>query len=204
MVAVSAEDGDRVKAWFWKPNDLIADHDTRDRVPYTQWRDEGWIEAPPGRAINYGFVAQSIAEISAEHQVLGLAYDRWRIEVLLQELNAIGLDSYVESKDANARGLRLVPFGQGFRDMAPAIDALEISILERKFKHDGNPVLTFCFANAVAVMDPSGNRKLDKSKTRFRIDGAVATAMALGLKARDMQAEPEPTLDDYFRSLIGA
>jgi hypothetical protein len=34
-----------------------------------------------------------------------------------------------------------------------------------------------------------------RSKTRFRIDGAVAAAMAIGLKARDVQgeaaAEPE-------------
>jgi phage terminase large subunit-like protein len=39
--------------------------------------------------------------------------------------------------------------------------------------------------NAQAVSDPAGNRKLDKSKSRFRIDGAVALAMALALKAVD-------------------
>ena len=44
-------------------------------------------------------------------------------------------------------------------------------------------------ANAVAVMDPAGGRKLDKLKARFRIDGAVALAMALGLKDRERQAD---------------
>jgi hypothetical protein len=34
-------------------------------------------------------------------------------------------------------------------------------------------------------MDPAGNRKLDKDKARFRIDGAVALAMLLGLRSRD-------------------
>jgi hypothetical protein len=40
-------------------------------------------------------------------------------------------------------------------------------------------------ANAIAVMDPAGGRKLDKDKSRFRIDGAVALAMLMGLRARD-------------------
>jgi len=194
LVGMSAEDGDRVAPWFWKPGDLLKDHENRDRAPYTTWAKEGFIEAPPGRAIDYGYVAQRIAEISADYEVVGLAYDRWRIEGLLKELMAIGVDAYVEGKEPPRAGaLRLVPWGQGFRDMAPAIDALEVSILERQFKHPGNPVLTFCFANAVAVSDPAGNRKLDKSKSRFRIDGAVATAMAKGLKARDAMEGPPPS-----------
>ena len=49
----------------------------------------------------------------------------------------------------------------------------------------GDPVLTFRFANAVSVTCVSGNRELDTSATRFRIDGALAAAMAIGCKARD-------------------
>jgi phage terminase large subunit-like protein len=68
--------------------------------------------------------------------------------------------------------------------MAPAIDAFERSVLERNLIHPGNPVLTWNVANAVVTQDPAGNRKLDKAKARFRIDGAVGLAMVLGLKAR--------------------
>lgn len=196
LVAVSADNGERVKAWFWKPGDLVRDHEHRDRAPYGEWARAGWLETPPGRAVDYGFVARMISEVCSDYEVRGLAYDRWRIENLIRELDGVGFASYVDGKDAVENGLRLVPFGQGFRDMAPAIDALEVSVIERRFAHDGNPVLGFCFSNAVAVTDPAGNRKLDKSKTRFRIDGAVAAAMAIGLKARDLQgaAEPEPEI----------
>ena len=38
-------------------------------------------------------------------------------------------------------------------------------------------------------MDPAGNRKIDKDKVRFRIDGAVALAMLMGLRARDRGSE---------------
>ena len=197
LVAVSAENGDRVKAWFWKPGDLVKDHETRDRAHYGQWARDGWINTPPGRAIDYGYVARAIAEIAGEYDVRGLAYDRWRIDNLIRELDGVGMASYVDGKDTVANGLRLVPFGQGFRDMAPAIDALEVSVIERRFAHDGNPVLAFCFSNAVAVTDPAGNRKLDKSKTRFRIDGAVAAAMAIGLKAKDLSSNGSDTASPW-------
>lgn len=184
LVAVSAENGDRVAAWFWKPGDLIRDHEDRDRAPYTLWQRDGWIEAPPGRSVQYEFVADRIAQICAQYDVRGLAFDRWRIEYLVPHLANAGLDP---RKDDDRGGLRMVPWGQGWKDMSPAIESLETSILERTFQHDGNPVLAYCFANAQAVTDPAGNRKLDKSKSRMRIDGAVACVMAIGLKARDEQ-----------------
>ena len=206
LVAVSAEDGERVAAWFWKPGDLLKQHADRDRAPYVDWQQAGWIEAPPGRAVDYGFVAKRIAEIAADYEVQALAYDRWRIEALLRELAAIGVDAFVDAKDdARTGALRLVPWGQGWRDMAPAIDALEISVLERRFQHPGNPVLTFCFANAVSITDASGNRKLDKSATRFRIDGAVAAAMAIGCKARDRtETEDEPSIYEVMAQAAAA
>jgi len=190
LVAVSAHDGDRTQCWFWKPEESIRAHEDRDRVPYTLWEKQGAIQIAPGRAIHYGFVANEIAELRAKYKVLGLAYDRWRINDLFRELDAIGIEVWVDGKDTEIEdGLRLCPWGQGFKDMAPAIDALEVSILERTFKHSGNPCMTWNFSNAVILKDPSGNRKMDKSKARFRIDGAVATAMALGVKARHVEAE---------------
>lgn len=186
LVAVSAKDNDRIDSWFWKPRAWIDEHERRDRVPYRTWVQQGYIEAPEGRAIDYGFIAQKIGEIFSKYEVIGLAYDRWRIETLLKELTAIGIDAYIDGKDEMKNGLRLVNWGQGFKDMSPAVDNLETSVLEKKLEHDGNPVLTWNISNAMVLTDPAGNRKLDKSKTRFRIDGAIALTMALGLKNRDI------------------
>jgi len=196
LVALSAEDGDRIAAWFWKPGSLIEDHERRDRVPYKVWADQGYIDAPEGRTVDYGYVAQMIAELSMDYTVVGLAYDRWRIENLLREFNEdVGINAYVDGKDtALDEGLRLVPWGQGYKDMAPALDALEQAVMSRSFQHTSNPVLTWCFSNAISISDPAGNRKLDKSKSRYRIDGAVATAMAIGLKARDNQEDEGPSV----------
>lgn len=193
LVAVSASNGSRVQAWFWKPQDFLADHSARDFGPgnlrYVEWAKQGLLLTTPGRSIDKAAVARTIAELSARYRILGLAYDRWRIGDLLREFDGVGLEAYEDGKAGS--GLRLVPWGQGFRDMAGAVDALESAVLQRQLVHDGNPALTWQMANARAVMDPAGARKIDKSKARFRIDGAVALAMDLGLKARDRRQEPE-------------
>ena len=94
------------------------------------------------------------------------------------------------------------PFGQGFVSMAPAIDAAVIEFLHGRVRHGGHPVLTMCAANAVVVMDPAGNRKLDKAKSTGRIDGMVSLVMALGVAAQDVsEAEPASPWDDPDFSL---
>jgi phage terminase large subunit-like protein len=197
LVAVSAGPEDRVKAWFWKPQDSLADHEKRDRVPYSVWKKQGVIETTPGRAIQYDWVAARLQQIVTSYAVVGLAFDRYRIDDLRKEMAAIGVESYVEGKDEPKAGaLRLVAWGQGFKDMTPAVEALEGSILARRLRHDGHPCLTWNISNAMAISDPAGNKKLDKSATRFRIDGAVAGAMAIGLKSRDLQVAPQGSAYD--------
>lgn len=107
-----------------------------------------------------------------------IPFDRWRMDVLKNELSRLSAE------------LPLVPFGQGFKDMTPALDQLESLLLDGKIRHGGNPVLDMCAENAVATRDPAGNRKLDKSKATGRIDGLVALAMAIG--AANTQAPAKP------------
>src|SRR5690606_19529773 len=80
--------------------------------------------------------------------------------------------------------LELTPWGQGWQDMGPALDAVETLVLQSQLRHPKNPVLDMCVANAVATMNPAGARKLDKAKATGRIDGLQAAAMAIGLASR--------------------
>lgn len=198
LTACSATNGDRLKAWFWKPGDLVKEHGNRDRAPYAQWVKDGWIEAPAGKSIDFAFIARRVAQINSDYKVLGLAYDRWRVSDFVRELRATGVDCYDEAKEKPRPGaLRLVPWGQGFADMAPAVDAFEASVLNSRLQQNGNPVLAMCIANAEVTMDAAGNRKLDKSATRYRIDGAVTTAMAIGLKSRHV-VKPKPQFQAFL------
>lgn len=49
----------------------------------------------------------------------------------------------------------------------------------RRFKHGGHPILRWHFDNIAVRTDTAGNRTFHKGKSKDRIDGAVATAMAV-------------------------
>jgi phage terminase large subunit-like protein len=193
LLVGSVADPCRIEPHFWKPRDHLTEHASRDfgsgSHRYSEWADAGHLKISPGKTINPEAVALFIAEMKQRYKVKGMAYDRWRINDILREFDRIGLQAY-EDCEKGGDGLRLVPWGQGYKDMGPAIDALELAVIERQLIHPNNPVLNWNMANAVATMDPAGNRKLDKDKARFRIDGAVALAMLLGLRSRDRTVKP--------------
>ena len=116
-------------------------------------------------------------KIFADVDVRAVAFDRWRIDQLRRELDRMGAE------------LPLVEFGQGFQSFSPALDVLEAELLNGRIAHGGNPLLTWCAANAVVAKDPAGNRKLDKQKATGRIDGLVALAMAMGVASRADESE---------------
>lgn len=184
LVMVSATDGSRVESWCWKPEDHLDEHTKRDGVRYDLYAQQGELLTNPGVTVSPRSVAVKIAELCSMYRVKGLAFDRYGTRELLNHFDDIGLEAQ-ENEFSWTGGLRIVPWGQGFRDMSPAVTAFEEAILTRELKHRGQPLLTFCVMNAMVRMDEAGNRKLDKAKSRFRIDAAVALAMALGLKTRD-------------------
>jgi phage terminase large subunit-like protein len=178
----------KYQTWFWKPEDTLREHARRDRVPYVQWHQEGLLEVSHGRIIDPEDIARKIAELNGRYKVLGLVYDRWRIDYLRKELDRAD----VASQEGEGPGLCLFPWGQGFMSMSPAIEALESLVLEGNFRHPGSDILNLHIASAVVVKDPAGGRKFDKAKSRLRIDGAVALAMAAGKRAQFVEVKPEP------------
>jgi len=189
-VSTSLREVYKLRPFLWKPEDLLKEHGNRDfgsgNDRYSQWHKHGHLLVSPGRTIDPTVVANKVIELWQTYTVLGLAYDRWHIAYLLREFDRLGFAAWEDKGgDKPGSGLRLVPWGQGYKDMTPAIDALELEVIERHIEHPSNPVLNWNMANAVQTTDPAGNRKLDKDKARFRIDGAVALTMLCGLKSRD-------------------
>jgi len=63
--------------------------------------------------------------------------------------------------------------------MSPPTKELMKLTLEQKLAHGGHPVLRWMMDNIYVRTDPAGNIKPDKEKSTEKIDGAVATIMAL-------------------------
>ena len=137
----------------------------RDHVPYDIWERQGFIMTTEGNVIHYGYIEQFIERLGERFNIREIAFDRWGAVQMVQNLEGMGFT--------------VVPFGQGFKDMSPPTKELMKLVLEKRIGHGGHPVLRWMMDNIFIRTDPAGNIKADKEKSTEKIDGAVATIMAL-------------------------
>ena len=184
LVLVSVKNGVfSVRPTFWLPAEGLEERSRQDRVPYDVWAKNGYLSTTPGRSIEYEFIAKHIAALFESSDVKKIAFDRYNMRHLKPWLIKAGLsESVIED--------RFQDFGQGFVSMAPALRTLESLLLNAKIRHGNHPVLTMCAANAVVKSDEAGNRKLDKKRSRGRIDGMVALAMACAVANENQGSRP--------------
>lgn len=181
LVLAVEDDEERLhlKPYVFTPRDTLRDREERDRVPYDAWARNGYLIAVPGTAIDYDWIAQTLAEVTGTMNVVRVNFDRWRIEIMQQALSRLGY------------AVPLQPFGQGYQSMSPAIEAFEEFALPGRLIHGGHPVLRWCVGNTAIEMDAARNRKPTKAKSWGRIDAAVAALMAVAAA----KASGEPVFD---------
>ena len=155
----------QILPFFWIPKEAMHKRVLKDHVPYDQWQAKGLLQATEGAVIDYNFVQHKILELKKIYRIQEVAYDMWGAPQLRQNL-----------EDA---GVKMIQFGQGFKSMSPPSKELMRLILQEKIAHNGNPILRWNFDNIVVKQDEAGNIKPDKKKATEKIDGAVATIMAL-------------------------
>jgi phage terminase large subunit-like protein len=173
VLVFQGDDGEFVAVpYCWLPADTLWEAENRDKQPYAVWAQKGQLLTCPGRTLGPRAVAIKIAELHGRYNIRALAYDRWRIADLEREMSAIGC------------GVELVPFGQGFKDIAPAVDVLERLVEEGKLLHNNHPVLQMASSNAKVELDAAGNRKISKKRSTGRVDPLIALTMALGVATR--------------------
>ncbi len=171
LTALAVRCGNNAFVEFFAPGMHLLERAQRDRVPYDLWAQQGWLTVSDGASVSYDDIAERLAEICQEYDVEAIYFDRWRIDVLTAAFERMGIE------------LPLEPFGQGYKDMSPALDLFESDLLNLQMNLGDNPILNFCAANTVISADEAGNRKLNKKKSIGRIDGMVALAMTYGLSA---------------------
>ena len=151
--------------YFWIPEDNLDLRVRRDHVPYDVWERQGFLQTTEGNVVHYGFIEKFIEELGERFHIREIAFDRWGAVQMMQNLEGLGFT--------------VVPFGQGFKDMSPPTKELMKLVLEQKIAHGGHLVLRWMMDNIFIRTDPAGNIKPDKEKSTEKIDGAVATIMAL-------------------------
>ena len=154
-----------VLPYFWVPEDTLDLRVRRDHVPYDLWERKGYLQTTEGNVVHYGYIEKFIEKLGERFNIREIAFDRWGAVQMVQNLEGMGFT--------------VVPFGQGFKDMSPPTKELMKLVLEKRIAHGGHPVLRWNMDNIFIRTDPAGNIKADKEKSTEKIDGAVATIMAL-------------------------
>ena len=180
------DDKYQILPYFWLPEDNLDLRVKRDHVNYDLWKKQGYIMTTEGNVVHYGFIEKFIEDLGEIYNIREIAFDRWGAVQMVQNLEGMGFT--------------VVPFGQGFKDMSPPTKELMKLTLERKIAHGGHPVLRWMMDNIFIRTDPAGNIKADKEKSTEKIDGVIATIMALDRAIRCGNDASESVYDD--RGLI--
>lgn len=160
-----------VVPYFWVPEDTISIRVRRGNVPYDSWVAQGHIIATEGNVIHYDAIEKKIEELGKKYHILEIAVDRWNATHVIQNLEG--------------EGFTMVPFGQGYKDMSPPTKEFYKLLMEGNIIHGGNPVLRWMAGNVVVETDAAENIKVTKAKSPEKIDGIVATIMALDRAVRN-------------------
>lgn len=183
VLAADAPDGG-VDLWarFWMPTAGLAERSRKDRVPYDRWIAEGWITGTDGDVVDYDAI-RALISAGVEHEkhagpciaeladIAQLAIDRWNATHITTQLTG--------------DGIAMLAFGQGFASMSAPSKEFERLVTAGLLNHGGNPVLRWMAQSVTFVSDGAENIKPvkpDRRRTPKRIDGIVASIMALGAK----------------------
>ena len=152
--------------FFWIPEDKMLEKIRKENINYDKWSSLGFVKVTAGNVLDYDFVKADILQIAEIYDLQSTAYDRWNASQTIIDLQN--------------EGMECSPFGQGYGSMGAPSKEFEKMVLTEKIEHFGNPVLRWMMASTVVKTDPAGNIKPDKEKSSQKIDGIVASIMALG------------------------
>ena len=152
--------------FFWIPEEKMLEKIRKENINYDKWVSHGYVKVTAGNVLDYDFVKADILQIVEEFDFQSTAYDRWNASQTIIDLQN--------------EGMECSPFGQGYGSMGAPTKEFEKIVLTQKLEHFGNPVLRWMIASTVIKTDPAGNIKPDKEKSVQKIDGIVASIMALG------------------------
>jgi phage terminase large subunit-like protein len=151
---------------FWCPEATVLERSRKDRVPYDAWVRDGYLIATPGEVIDYDFIRAEINALGKAHSIQEIAFDPWAAQQLATQLG-------------ETDGFTMVAMRQGYASLSEPSKEFERLVVSGKLYHGGNPVLRWMASNVARSEDPAGNIKPDKGRSREKIDGVVATIMAI-------------------------
>lgn len=163
--------------------------------------DRGQVDGVAGRYLEM----QQRGELS----VIGdktVPVSNWLIEVIQhvadQSISAITMDRYKQAELSEAldrAGIRapLVWRGQGYKDGGEDAERFRRAAFDGRIKSKPSLLLRSAFADTVCSRDAANNIKIDKARSKAKIDAAAASVLAVAQGAR-IAAQPQRKAKLWF------
>jgi len=139
---------------------------TADVVDYRLWVEQGYLTVCPGRVLDEDWYLSFLFGELEHYNVKCIAFDPWGMWNMKTKFG-----KYIDC---------LMEYQQGVRYMSVPTKDLESRVLKHDMNFLGNPIIRWMFKNVVIYRDPNANIKLDKARSRNKIDGVVALVDAIG------------------------
>ena len=156
--------------WFWIPEEKARKN--KDDVNYMTWAADGWIELTEGDIVDHRFIIAKIIELQTIYNIRSTAFDRF-------------LATHGVVQELISEGVTMSEFGQGYKSMSTPSKEYEKLMTNAEIENFGNPIIRWMLGNVELSIDPAGNIKPDKGKSKNKIDGIVSDIMALGESMSD-------------------
>jgi phage terminase large subunit-like protein len=176
MISEPDEMGIRdLKVWCFCPLETIEKRSKEDRVPYKYWANlkrenavdaaDTYLIATEGNMVDYSEVEKVVINQYYKHTTRHVEYDRKFSGALVQNLMA--------------EDIELAPFTQTLMNYTSPTKEFMRLVMSGKLRVGNNPILKWMISGCVAITDTNENIRIDKSRSTKRIDGIIASIMAL-------------------------
>ncbi len=168
---------------YYLPRETV---DKGENSQYSGWESLGLLTVTDGAIIDFMVIENKILEDCKQFDVIEVPYDPFQATQLSMRLLN--------------QGVNMVEVRPTVLNFSEPMKQLEALVLDKKFHHNGDPVLTWMVSNVVCHMDAKDNIYPRKERHENKIDGVVALIMALSRAIAN--SNEHGSLDDFLANPI--
>lgn len=152
--------------YFWLPEDTLIERVKNEHIPFDHWRDQGFLTVTPGPVIDHDLIYEQFTKtLAPPFKPQRIGYDPHNTTQFAVALRDRGRLTIAEVKQGRA--------------LSETFKLFEALVRLRRIRHKRHPVLAWCVSNADPKKDRYENVWLEKPSATKRIDGVIASVIAL-------------------------
>lgn len=152
---------------FYLPEATLEVHPNKEL--YKKWQKDGYLIVLPGNVIDYRHITNDILKRNERLLILGIGYDPYKSIEFVNILSAAGAKSVIQ------------PVKQTYGTFTSPVESFELAAKTGKISFNKNPIVWYCFGNAMMDEDRLGNKKPIKRSANEKIDATITNLMTFHL-----------------------